>query len=230
MNHLSASSPDTEIKKARRLVTARRAEKSLLDERLERSRAELAEAKDQAQTAADSIAIAQAFSGSIQTGVIGKFEDLLTRAIRQIYGREYEVRIELAAKGNSMWADFRILLPNGRLVDLAGGEGGGFKDIVAVMSRILYLVLDPTAPARIMFLDENLKALDQWRSPAAFPIITKIARDLGIQVIWISHSPVVTDGQMLGIDKTYRFRLENDATVAELVPWIGHAAGQEAQS
>lgn len=214
----TVSSLDSEIKQARKIVTARRAELSVLEGDMAKATAALDETRAAATMAGDAILLGQSFSGSIQTGVIGQFEDLLTRAIRQIFGRDYEVHIEIAAKGNSLWADFRITLPNGNIVSLTDGEGGGLKDIVAVMSRILYLVLDPTQPARIMFLDENLKHLDGWRSPAAFPIIIKIARELGIQIVWITHSPaVVQDGGELGIDGVYRFSLVDDATVADKV-------------
>ena len=78
------------------------------------------------------------------------------------------------------------------MVSMEDGEGGGMKDVIAVLNRILYLVLDPTRPAKILMLDENLKALDSWRAPSTFPIITKMARELGIQVVWITHSaPVI---------------------------------------
>lgn len=204
---------ETEVKAARHLVTVKRAELSVLQDDINVQTAAVSLAKEKAQHLSDSIIMTQSFSGSIQTGVIGKFEELLTRAVQEIFGRNYQVNIDLAAKGNSMWAEFHIVLPSGKKVSLTDGEGGGMKEVVAVLSRILYLVLDPTQPAKFMVLDENLGDLDEWRAPFAIPLITKIAKDLGIQIVFITHNKDLSAGDMSlqGAD-VYKFELVNDVT------------------
>jgi hypothetical protein len=178
----------------------------------------LESARDAAQLAGDCVMLTQSFSGSIQTGVIKQFEDLLTRAIRQIFGRDYSITIEFQNKGNSLWADFLVKLPSGRLVSISNGEGGGMKDLVGVLNRILYLVIDPTQPARIVFMDENMADMDEWRSPFSFQFLVRVMRELGIQCIWITHNESVSSGD-LAIDgaKIYKLAIENDRTVTELL-------------
>lgn len=145
------------------------------------------------QRIADGIVLVQRFSEGIQTGVVQRFEDLLTRGVRQIFNKEYSVSIEFATQGNTLNADFFMTLPDGKKVNLAKGEGGGMRDLVAVLQRILYLVLEPTRPAKLLLLDENLKALDVGRAPAAFTFIKELCHELDIQVIFVTHQQAATE-------------------------------------
>ena len=135
------------------------------------------------------IALTQRFYDSIQADVVHRFEDLLTQGVRQIFGKNYTVHIEFTSnKANTIQADFFITLPDGKKVNLAKGEGGGLRDLVAVLQRVLYIVLEPTHPAKIIFMDESLKHLDRDRAAVAFPFIIGVLKELGIQAVWISHS------------------------------------------
>lgn len=148
---------------------------------------------DKQKRVSECIILVQRFSEGIQTGVVHRFEDLLTRGVRQIFGKEYKVTIEFATSGNTLNADFFMTLPDGKKVSLANGEGGGMRDLVSVLQRILYVVLEPTRPARILFLDENLKALDVGRAPAAFTFIKELCRELDIQVVFVTHQQAATE-------------------------------------
>lgn len=139
------------------------------------------------QEISDGIILMQRFSEGIQSGVVKKFEDLLTDGVKQIFNKDYSVSIEFSVSGNTMNADFFITLPDGKKVNLAKGEGGGLRDLVAVLQRILYLVLEPSHPAKIVFFDEDLKMLDSGRAPSAFVFIMELCRELEVQVVWITH-------------------------------------------
>ena len=209
---------ESEVSKEKSCLISRRAEHGLLSKSLEECSSLLSNEAGRATLLSDSIIMAQTFSGSIQTGVIKQFESLLTRAIRQIFGRDYVIDIEFQTKGNSFWADFYVTLPNGRRVSLSNGEGGGLKDLCSVLNRILYLVIDPTQPAKIVFLDENLADMDEWRSPQTFQLLVKIMTDLGLQAIWVTHNESVSSGNAALEDaRIIKMHLENDKTVCELV-------------
>lgn len=145
------------------------------------------------QSIADCILLVQKFSEGLQSGVVQRFEDLLTRGIRTIFNKDYIVSIEFATSGNTLNADFFITLPDGKKVNLAKGEGGGMRDMVAVLQRVLYIILEPSHPARILFMDEDLKMLDSERAPAAFEFIRSLTAELDIQVVWITHQQSVRD-------------------------------------
>jgi ABC-type molybdenum transport system ATPase subunit/photorepair protein PhrA len=134
------------------------------------------------------MAVVQNFSGNIRTDVITKFEELLTSGVREVFGKDYKITIEFSSSANSYHADFMVTLPSGRKVNLATGEGGGLKDFIAVLQRMLYIMLEPNKPARILVMDENLKAVDVARADMAFRFIAGLAKELDIQVIMITHS------------------------------------------
>lgn len=159
----------------------------------------ISELNEKQRNVSDAILITQKLSEGLQTGVVKRFEDLLTRGVRQIFQKEYTVLIEFSTSGNTLNADFFITLPDGKKVNLAKGEGGGLRDLVAVLQRILYLILEPSRPARILFLDENMKALDVGRAPAAFYFIVKLCKELDIQIIFITHQQAAIDREMDGM-------------------------------
>ena len=202
----------SEVSRARALTVKRRAEYDMLVARaLEKDRAAAACAQEM-QNLADCVVIMQNFAGQIQTGIVGKFEDLLNRGIREIFKRDYKVQVVFEAKANSFWADIMVTLPNGNRIPISK-DGGGLKNMASLLSRILYLILDPTQPAKILFLDESLAGLDVWRSPEAYSFITATARGLGIQIIFITHNAEITSGENpSGFDRIIKFSNENDRT------------------
>lgn len=151
------------------------------------------------QALSDSIVLVQKFSEGLQSGIVQRFEDLLTRGVRAIFKKDYTVTIEFSTSGNTLHADFFIILPDGKKVNLARGEGGGLRDLVSVLQRILYIVLEPSRPARVLFLDENLKALDVGRAPAAFAFIRDLCHELDIQVIFVTHQQGAVDSEAAGM-------------------------------
>jgi hypothetical protein len=136
----------------------------------------------------DSIAVLQNYSNSIRMDIITKFEDLITSGVREVFNKDYKIKIEFSNPGNSYHAEFYVILPDGKKINLAAGEGGGLRDFISVLQRILYIILEPTKPSRVIFLDENLKHLDSSRSAAAFRFISGLAKELDVQVLMITHS------------------------------------------
>ena len=220
------TSLQTEFEECERLVIERSKEKEILEAHSAELFRRVNEGNIRSVMLGDSVKLMQIFSGGIRTGVIQKFEELITNAIREIYGRDYSISIEFDdTKSGSIWAEFFVILPNGKKVNLAK-EGGGLRDVVSVLSRVLYLMMDPSQPARFLVFDENLKNLDEWRSPNGIRLIFKVIRELGIQSIFITHKEVVSSGRIdLPDAKMYRFLLEDEKTKTEEVRIMGNGHG-----
>lgn len=207
----------SEVSRARALTAKRRVEFNMLTERAS-ERAEAADAcRAEMQLLGDCVVVMQNFATQIQTGIIAKFEDLLNRGIREIFKRDYKAQVVFEAKANSFWADIYVTLPNGNRVPI-NNEGGGMRELASMLSRILYVVLDPTQPAKILFLDESLSQIDEWRYPDGFKFIMDICTQLGIQVIWITHNAAISSRELdLPEARIIRFDLENDQTVVNAI-------------
>ena len=136
----------------------------------------------------DGISLMQNFTNTLRSDVVTKFEDLLTKGARHVFQEDYKVTIEFTNAANSVYADFYVTLPNGRKINILNGEGGGLKDFVAVLQRMLYIILEPSLPSRLIFIDESFKALDGERAQSAFKFISELAHELGIQIVFITHA------------------------------------------
>ena len=223
MEQTALTSLISDIESAGRLVIEREKEYEMLLSRLQDIQHGLSEAKDKSRMLGDSVKLMQIFSGSIRSGVILKFEELMTNAIREIYGRDYSIKIEFEfTKGGGVWADIYVILPSGKRINISK-EGGGLKDVVSVLARILYLMMDPSQPAKLLIFDENIKNLDEWRSPEGIRLIFKVINELGIQSIFITHKEAISSGKVeLPGAKIFRLRLEDEKSVCEEVPATGN--------
>lgn len=158
----------------------------------------------------NSILVVQDFANSMQSDIIGKFENLITKGVKEIFDKDYRIKIEHKRHGNIIHADFYVYLPNKKKVNLYEGEGGGLRDFISVLQRILYLILEPNKVSKMLFLDENLKHLDSDRAVLAFKFICKLLKQLDVQTIFITHSSAaksLTEEKDVSI-----IEIENDGT------------------
>lgn len=197
----------TNFEETRVNLIRRKANRDAVANVLAAEKKNIEELKLQVQQLKDAIALMQTFSNSLRSDIVHKFEDLLTKGVRQVFQKDYKIVIEFTNPANSVYAEFYVILPNGRKVTL-GSEGGGLRDFVSILQRILYIILEPSMPSRILFLDENLKALDKERSPEAFKFISQLAKELGIQMVFVTHAEAAT--AMLGIPGVSLIKVTHD--------------------
>jgi len=133
-----------------------------------------------------SINVMQEFYSNLQTDVVFKFENLITEGIKEVFDSDCKFEIEFKKENNNVSAEFYINIGNKKII-LNEGEGGGIKDFISVLFRIIYLILDRNNKSRIIFLDENLKHLDKERSHKALKFIHNLCKQLNIQVFFITH-------------------------------------------
>jgi hypothetical protein len=177
-----------EVEEAKSGLIRRRANLQSLTALTEGEKQDCETYKKEVETLTDSVAVLQNFSNGIRTDIITKFEDLITSGVREVFNKDYKVAIEFSTSGNSYHAEFYVFLPDGKKINLMAGEGGGLRDFISVLQRMLYIILEPTKPSRLIFLDENLKHLDSSRAATAFKFISGLAKELDIQILMITHS------------------------------------------
>jgi hypothetical protein len=205
------------FKEASDNVVRRKADRDATQSLIDGLEKEIADTTAGVNDVVDSIALVQNFSSNLRTDIVNRFEDLLTSGVREIFDKDYKIKIEFTTSGNSYHADFYMVLANGRKVSLAQGEGGGLKDFVSVLQRILYIILEPNKPARILFLDENLKALDSERAVSGFKFIAKLVKELDIQAVFITHSNAARVLLEAGVGVSV-VEVTNDGTEAAVRP------------
>jgi DNA repair exonuclease SbcCD ATPase subunit len=191
MTTINLKNLENKIKQINDLYISQVVARDMYKRTLEQKEKELKEIEEKISALTQSIDILQDFHLNLEIGIIKKFEELVTKGIQEIFGKQYKFIIEFKNENIGTSADFYIKIPESdKIINLASGEGGGIKDFISVLIRMLYLILEPSKPAKILFLDENLKHLDRERAIKALKFIKELAEKLNIQVVFITHLDV----------------------------------------
>ena len=117
-----------------------------------------------------------------------KIEAVVGEGLRLIYGGEYSIAMNYSIKYNRSDLDIKLKreIDGRQIIRNMNGFGGGVSDVISVPLRLLMIGCYPTAP--ICILDECYKHLDlSDRIERAGQFLCKIAREMGIQIILLSH-------------------------------------------
>lgn len=175
-----------EISKIEEDIKAKKIYKEMLLRNIEDKKNNIKLKESDIEMISKSINVVQEFYSNLQTDVVFKFENLITEGIKEVFETECKFEIEFKKENNNISAEFYINIGNKKIV-LNDGEGGGIKDFISVLFRIIYLILDRNNKSRVIFLDENLKHLDKDRSHKALKFIYNLCKQLKIQVFFITH-------------------------------------------
>ncbi len=142
--------------------------------------------------------------------VLDVLEERLTRALDEVLGQTIKFRSDVKTKHGAASVHFYID-HDGNEEDIQKGQGGSVQNILSVGLRFFALAaLDESEHRRFVVLDEQ----DCWLQPEVVPklvkIIDDVVRELGFQIIVISHH----DSSLFEryADKIYRFEpVRNDA-------------------
>jgi hypothetical protein len=117
-----------------------------------------------------------------------KIEDIVTEAIRMIYGDSYRLEISYSMKNNRSSLDIHVVrdTPDGEVRRAMGGFGCGLADCISVPIRLLVL-LGSRQANKVCILDECYKHLDDEQIHAAGQFLRVLTDKLGVQIINISH-------------------------------------------
>jgi hypothetical protein len=135
--------------------------------------------------------------------VVKILEEMLTRALQEVLEQAIVLKVNRDFKRGVATMSFHIER-NGQPEDIMKGQGGSVINILSVGLRMFALkTLDPAVHRRFLVLDEQ----DCWLRPDLVPRLVKIVhqagRDLGFQVLLISHHDTSAFEQYA--DKVYQF-------------------------
>jgi hypothetical protein len=135
--------------------------------------------------------------------IVKILEEMLTRALQEVLEQPMVLKVNRDYKRGGATMSFHIER-NGQPEDIMKGQGGSVVNILSVGLRMFALkTLDPAVHRRFLVLDEQ----DCWLRPDLVPRLVKIVhqagRDLGFQVLLISHHEISAFERYA--DKIYQF-------------------------
>ena len=129
-----------------------------------------------------------------------KIEDVVSDALRLIYGPDYHIELMYGFKNNRSSLEIEMVrdTPEGEVRREIGGFGGGVADTISVPLRLLVLIGSKQA-ARICVLDECYKHMDTDRIELVAEFLKTLSDKLGMQIIMCTHHDVIRERA----DKTF---------------------------
>lgn len=159
----------------------------------------LRECKRNQTDAVEAQQILQQVAQTIQQEAHKRIAEIVTKCLRSIFEEDaYEFRINFLRKRGRTEARL-VFVRDGYEIDPRRAAGGGVVDVAAFALRIACLILSRPPVRRLIVADEPFKHLSAEYRPRIATMIERLAADLKIQVIMVTHSPELAVGKTITI-------------------------------
>lgn len=151
------------------------------------------------------------FSEFTRNEVKTKLETLANLALSSVFtDKKMEFRVVPNRNKKGLFYELYITT-DGKITPLEDCKGGGVLDIISLCLRISYLRIYKATLRQVLILDEPFKNLDDIRRPAAFDWLSSTAKEMGMQLIIVTHfadliekaDKAIRVEQIHGVSKVY---------------------------
>jgi DNA repair ATPase RecN len=125
----------------------------------------------------------------------GAIEELVTFALKSVYGDDYSFEIENKIFRNQPETFMYVVINGTRYLvkDVDDHFGGGVADVISFFLRVIAWAIQEEKTDNVLILDEPLKNLDPERLRLCGDSIREIAKSLGLQFIIINRLPQLAE-------------------------------------
>lgn len=118
-----------------------------------------------------------------------KLASVVTRCLQAVFDQSYGFRVDFVRARGKTEARLVLTKEGLELTDPANEAGGGVLDVASFALRLSCLMLRKPRPRPLLVLDEPLKWLDRGRRPAVAELIERLAEELSVQFVIVTHDP-----------------------------------------
>lgn len=139
----------------------------------------------------DESSLLQVSSQAAQQSIKSVIEETVTQGLRSIWSdREYRFTVTIDQERGATVAEFHLEESIGGVWKERDFKsvGGGVCDVVSVLLRICGIILRRPSQRRFLVLDEPFKMMKEDKHETASRFLLKIAKELDIQIIMVTHS------------------------------------------
>ena len=148
----------------------------------------------------------QSLSDTARIQVIEKISGLVTEVLQAVKDKNLEFKMELGTeRGQPDLKFFVVDGLTGKEMDVLESCGGGIADLVSFALRVSLLLKWRPPLERVLICDEQLKFVSVQDQELAGEFIRKLSEQLGLQIIFISHSKTLVEKA----HKTFEITKEN---------------------
>lgn len=128
--------------------------------------------------------------------------DLVSLALRSVFDDPYEFQATFENRRNTMECDL-MFVKDGNEYKPLDSCGYGAADVASFALRIAYWSLGETRP--VLIWDEPFRQLDKKKQAMAAEMVSKLSKELGLQIIIITHSEELAECA----DKVFNVSIKN---------------------
>ncbi len=161
--------------------------------------AEVAGLGEEVELMGKTSAVLHELSTAVQERFLNAIEKLISEGLTAVFEVPIAFRIKSTTRSNQVNLDFELENEDGTTTDLMDARGGGLVSLCGVLLRVVMVRLMADRVRQIMILDEPLGMLSAEYQPAAGELLRKLAHELDIQIIVVSHNPEMLESA----DKAY---------------------------
>lgn len=157
--------------------------------------AEIARLEDLAGVCARTAALLTTIGEERQESARQAFEDLATRALRDIFGEDLSFHLVPGETGGQVTLEPVIRSEFGGEVletSVLDARGVGMAVVVGFVLRLVMVLLSPQA-RKVLFLDETFAFVSASYRCQLARFLREVAGENGAQVVMITHDPVYTE-------------------------------------
>jgi len=159
----------------------------------------LKEINDRIETIVETQQILQRIAQTLQQSAHDKIARIVTSCLNVVFDDPYEFKIRFDRKRGKTEARMEFLRDDVIRDDPLGSIGGGVVDIAALALRLACLVLSRPVKRKLVILDEPFRFVSRNYRYRVKAMIEKLAEDLGIQFIIVTHDIGFESGKVIRI-------------------------------
>lgn len=118
--------------------------------------------------------------------------DIGTMALDSIFPEPYTLKAEFIERREKTECDL-YFMRDGCILDPLAASGGGAVDVAAFALRVASWAMERPRSRNTLMLDEPFRYLSDCYLPEAGEMIKQLSKELGIQIILITHSEALID-------------------------------------
>lgn len=159
---------------------------------------ELAKAELDHQHSLQAQTLIMELAQKVQAQAHKRISQVVSSCLDAIFDEPYEFRITFELKRGRTEAKLRFVR-DGNEVSPMDASGGGAVDVAAFALRAACVVLHRPRLQRVMALDEPFKFVSKDYRPAVRAMLEQVSRDLGMQIIMVTHDEAYETGKVIEI-------------------------------
>jgi DNA repair exonuclease SbcCD ATPase subunit len=136
--------------------------------------------------------------------------DITSLALDIVFDDPYELVVEFVSRRNKTECDL-FFRRKGMLIDPLESSGYGTVDVASLSLRVASWAMKEDKPRATVILDEPLRYLSTDHQQSASHMLKELADKLGLQLIIITHEPILTEHA----DKEIKTKIKKQVTYVD---------------